>query len=266
MNWNNFEAWLKEQGFVHTHGYDDLNRGWWFPEAPKNLERPPSKRKVWIHIARDQGADAYFVTTNKSSVYVESPDAAQQAVEQALIAFDLGGGIYEPMPIRSAPPRVEVEKVGPGVTIVRKPLRRDEPGWRGEYLGPQTHPLWTMSARVEKERERREKEYTTRPEPGPRQGVEYHGEHLKMRGLDGLDDGVSGACDQGSHQRCDHEACECACHQAKVCTKCGKRYDARAWTELPLVGRQAVDADDQGPAYVLELRNCRCGSTLAVET
>ena len=41
----------------------------------------------------------------------------------------------------------------------------------------------------------------------------------------------------------------------KVCS-CGARYDREAWRALKLVG---VQRDDE---RLLELRNCRCGSTL----
>jgi len=44
----------------------------------------------------------------------------------------------------------------------------------------------------------------------------------------------------------------------KVCP-CGARYSPRAWGELALVGRM-----DDGDGGDLELRNCACGSTLAV--
>jgi hypothetical protein len=40
--------------------------------------------------------------------------------------------------------------------------------------------------------------------------------------------------------------------------------DPKAFVRLELIGYQQVEADDIGPADVLELRNCACGSTLAV--
>lgn len=50
---------------------------------------------------------------------------------------------------------------------------------------------------------------------------------------------------------------------AKVCTCCGKAYDACAWAELPLVGFQF--SEDESGAYELTLKNCTCGSTIGVE-
>lgn len=45
----------------------------------------------------------------------------------------------------------------------------------------------------------------------------------------------------------------------KVCTCCGTPHDAFAWSRLPYVG---VMRDEEG---AIELRNCGCGSTIAVE-
>lgn len=36
------------------------------------------------------------------------------------------------------------------------------------------------------------------------------------------------------------------------------------WASLQLIGIQHIPADETGPAETLELRNCSCGSTLAV--
>ena len=51
---------------------------------------------------------------------------------------------------------------------------------------------------------------------------------------------------------------------AKLCQKCHTVHDAVSWRSLRYVGRMHVDADAEGPAEDLELRNCDCGSTLAV--
>ena len=42
--------------------------------------------------------------------------------------------------------------------------------------------------------------------------------------------------------------------------RCGLRYSASEWEDLPFVGRQRVP----GERYVLELRTCSCASTLAI--
>jgi len=47
----------------------------------------------------------------------------------------------------------------------------------------------------------------------------------------------------------------------KVCG-CGREHDAASWSDLPLVGFMDLDADGDER---LELRNCPCGSTVAVE-
>jgi cyanophycinase-like exopeptidase len=44
---------------------------------------------------------------------------------------------------------------------------------------------------------------------------------------------------------------------------CGLTYDRAAWERLLLIG--GMDADDEEhPTEILELRNCTCGSTIAV--
>lgn len=50
----------------------------------------------------------------------------------------------------------------------------------------------------------------------------------------------------------------------KVCS-CGAEHTAHSWAALELVGRQFVPADSEGPAETIELRNCYCNSTIAVE-
>jgi len=47
----------------------------------------------------------------------------------------------------------------------------------------------------------------------------------------------------------------------KQCKCCGVVYDATGWLSLAKVGVQQGDAEQAS----LELRNCACGSTLAVE-
>ena len=42
------------------------------------------------------------------------------------------------------------------------------------------------------------------------------------------------------------------------------KNDKVLWNSLQLIGQQITEADEYGPREVLELRNCTCGSTLAV--
>lgn len=46
---------------------------------------------------------------------------------------------------------------------------------------------------------------------------------------------------------------------------CGRVFDRAAWDALPFVGRQVIEADEVEPELVIELRNCGCNSTLAIE-
>lgn len=43
------------------------------------------------------------------------------------------------------------------------------------------------------------------------------------------------------------------------------KRDAAAWSRLAYVGMQRVPADEYGPAEAYELRDCSCGSTLAIQ-
>ncbi len=52
---------------------------------------------------------------------------------------------------------------------------------------------------------------------------------------------------------------------AKACTCCALAYSAESWAALAYVGVMRVPADDEGPAVDLEMRNCACQSTLAIE-
>jgi hypothetical protein len=52
------------------------------------------------------------------------------------------------------------------------------------------------------------------------------------------------------------------------CTPAGHerlKANQEAWAGLELLGRQEVPGFDDEAAYELELRQCACGSTLAVE-
>lgn len=51
------------------------------------------------------------------------------------------------------------------------------------------------------------------------------------------------------------------------CSTCSTRHNTVSWTALQRLGVQHVPAGDlpEEPAFALELRNCGCGSTLAVE-
>lgn len=46
---------------------------------------------------------------------------------------------------------------------------------------------------------------------------------------------------------------------------CGQQFTFLEWKNLQLVGHQHVAEDEHGPALSIELRNCPCGSTIAIE-
>lgn len=48
----------------------------------------------------------------------------------------------------------------------------------------------------------------------------------------------------------------------KRCTSCGRVHSPADWAALPLVGVQRFEDPEEPP---LELRNCPCRSTLAIE-
>lgn len=50
-----------------------------------------------------------------------------------------------------------------------------------------------------------------------------------------------------------------------TCDHAAIKADPARWAALPRIGDQPVEAFEDEPAYRLELRNCICGSTLAVE-
>lgn len=54
----------------------------------------------------------------------------------------------------------------------------------------------------------------------------------------------------------------------KVCRRCETEFTDAEWKTLKRIGFQPVLAGDDPkvePGYTLELRNCGCGTTLAVE-
>ena len=51
----------------------------------------------------------------------------------------------------------------------------------------------------------------------------------------------------------------------KVCACCNRGYTVAAWQQLSKRGQQIVPSLEGAPGFTLDLRNCWCGSTLAVE-
>lgn len=250
MNWQAFFAWLEQNGVRYNPG--DIHyagRGYWYPVPPPNPdEKPPAP---WIAVEEDREAKnrAVFVSSSwGESVYAESPVRAKAFVEKLLMDFDQQGSLGG----------FNGRSTWPGPPFPK--LRRDEPGWKGEYLTPAL-PVWEEKRREALERIRRERESQPDPEPRKGTGPEYKGEALKLRGFD--DDDVTDVCDHGHHERC--PGCGCSCHVFKRCTGCGRTYSRAQWDELPLLGKQKIDPEDGDPGCVMIGKNCACTGTMFVE-
>ena len=158
MTWPAFFKWLEQNG-VKYHAGDAhyAGRGYWYPVPPAVDGTPdPKPPEPWISVGKVQGEDAVFVDTSfevegSRSTFAETPEAAQHAVELALMQFD-------------------------------------SLGFSG--FGETTFP--------------------------------------------------------------------------KTCS-CGRSFTEADWDELPLLGKQQVEADGDDPACVFVAKNCPCGSTLMVE-
>lgn len=49
----------------------------------------------------------------------------------------------------------------------------------------------------------------------------------------------------------------------KTCPRCGKKFTEKEWNQLQDLGTH-VDEED-GIRYLLNIRNCPCGSTIGIE-
>lgn len=62
----------------------------------------------------------------------------------------------------------------------------------------------------------------------------------------------------------------CAVDRGEPIGMCSRNHEAlkadrSLWNQLPLIGSMEIPDDDEGPGYRLEMRNCSCRSTLAIE-
>jgi hypothetical protein len=51
----------------------------------------------------------------------------------------------------------------------------------------------------------------------------------------------------------------------KLCNACQRVHDYGEWIALTYVGDMYLPKDDHGPETNLEMRNCLCGSTIAID-
>ncbi len=288
MIWKKFFDWLLANGVRYSPG--DMHwagRGYWFPQLPDTSTGAvdPLPVEPWLRVSRDmENANVVYITTSYGRDLIsESPEDARQIVEQVLMEMDelMGAAPRRRLPSHVAPAEAPYRR--------GKPMRPEGLTRRDEFEARQRER--TVAERVQDGtyishgsavlpsevlyRERKKKwdemlESRPAPKDRPDTSREYKGEALKLRGLGALDEGVSSACDDGFHERCGSDACECACHvKTRIVVArcgCGKEFDLTGWKRLKVLGYQDVEADKEGPACKLELRNCKCGSTLAIET
>ncbi len=220
MTWPAFFKWLETNGFKHSRGtihYD--GQGHWFPNVPTfEGERVIPPNAPWIHVfksAIEIPGRATIETADVSTSYseavfnIEKPKNAKEAVERALMDFDLalGGEPFVSLPFR---PQPEVRETKSKVPVFRLTPR----DYSQEHV----------------------------PTYGPRQGPPRTTASLLLRG----------DSDARSYKTC----------------SCGREYTQRAWDELPLLGLQKIEADEEAgePATVFTARNCAsCSSTMYVD-
>ncbi len=282
-----FYDWLKANGFLYSRGnYHYDGQGWWYPELPdvsREQVHPPAG--PWIRVfpsSIEQGGRTKetvdILTSFSAPQYnLESPEAAQEAVEHALMNMDEALGL-EPLPVPTEYPeylpppnpavrariaaeraasraRVEVEwqrREGPGIRE-RDRMRAGEEARRSlnipyvipqdphEYIPPKRT---TAHANPVLSPEAKHEELVARRRAKKGKGPSYAG----------YDSDVSQSCDQGHHERCAGGfVCDCSCHQFNrpvARCDCGKSFTDAVWKELPLVG-----ATTHGGEFV-EVRTC----------
>ncbi len=281
MTWDGFFKWLEANGVHYSPGdYHFEGRGHWFPQPPDLTQdrvapRPPPP---WIFVFRSQQELARgqilptvdVMTSFSKPVYgIEDPKQAKAVVEQALQDFDLAAGGEELAP----PPERWDPHVEPTHRPQLRPMQEDdrsavEQAWRernAHLLRPRTSSSGPVVApRYVAEETEEEKKWK----------AEQRKKHYD--GITPDDSEISDSCDLGAHERC--SGCGCGCHQSmamplrvkpfnfpKHCG-CGRTFNEKQWSKLELKGHQVIEADDEGPREVLEIKDCpSCKSTLAVE-
>lgn len=89
---------------------------------------------------------------------------------------------------------------------------------------------------------------------------------MNRRERERFDDALGAGNGQGDCLVCDGGKggpCSESCDLLKACA-CGLAYSTEAWSRLAFVGINYFPADTFGPAEAIELRNCVCGSTIAI--
>lgn len=138
MTWTEFPKWLEAIGFRYTPGTYNaedyyVGGGYWFPQLPVHATRadfvPPPAPWVHVFLSSLEGEGprvpiADVTTSFSSGTYIEDANAAQAAVERAMMDFDLASGAE---PIVSLPFRREPARAAsPTVRTTTRPPTEEE--------------------------------------------------------------------------------------------------------------------------------------------
>lgn len=230
-----FHDWLTRNGFTYTRGDTHwLNSGWWYPAPPENLsdENPPG---LWLWVQEDRENRSVFIDRQtsrgrESLVYTDDP---QRAIDVT------GKALYELM--------TEIDDGPTGFSG----FGMFEHGRSGRLVGKRVDVrVWDPPFTGRVVYEIKDYVIVRRDDDG----------RLMTVPVDDVDCKSCYVKDEGSLDGYVSEF-------PKVCSKCGKKYTEKQWERLPLLGYQTVEADEDGPGFTMELKNCPppCSSTLAVE-
>jgi len=203
MTWGDFFKRLEENGIRYFAGDAHYaGRGYWFPRPPtldgSEAPRPPES---WIYVYQDRANPAVFIETSfpilgSKVTYSESPEAADAAVYQAWVSYDLALGAepLRPPPPPPVPPLLVWRPQGQGVSI------SDESWNRGHK---EAQAAVEEKRRVWRERQEEDRRWVASSGRGDSPAAIESRRGLK-------DDDVSPSCGIRQHYRC--RGCSCSCH------------------------------------------------------
>ncbi len=226
MAWT--DSWLRKLGWpYHKGNIHWLHRGYWFPEPPPEAG---DASRCFIYIHKDMEAEELWFDTilfgKAEALMATSPAEADDALYQSMVAYDSA--------LERAPSL--------GAYGARKSNRRIEyDGAISIHLSPMNNAwvgMWHEQVlRIFNTRE--EAEHWATQVTTPNVSL-LHGRKKKLDGY-GLTE------------------------WPKQCNTCKRWHTEVEWDRLPLIGKTVIEEDEEGPGYTLEMRNCECSSTLAIE-